>query len=382
MKIQNATKTGIMVALFLGACFITSAGASETPEADVKYTGVYNGRQIIPNYMAIFCKTNAEDMIKERKKLYDCMDKVVLKMNDKNASVRAEGVSDFANMRYEALKYMMGQAVTTGATISNYMDVQETMGETVAQTKTEHEDFAAMATATSMGTDVQNDARGLYSIVLQYSALEGLGYVDSNAVLELQQKIEENDAKQQANEKEVPPPVVSTSTVTVETKNPGTTDWAWDEGNMCSRRVCKPRGSESEQGDCSDESAVCPDGTYLTNDENIVMSCTGGVCVSYNYNSEYPVSYSDDNPYYSEWSWKDGNMCERQKCTGSTTAISSTYVDESKLTCTTEEDVCPDNYGVTAVYDKSNGKSFNVTCNGGVCTKTYYDNEDKPEDVE
>ena len=70
----------------------SGSGASGDKKSDAKkpekkkkeakvYTGVFNKRQIIPNSMAIYCETNAEDMLKESKKLYDCINKIAKKIN-------------------------------------------------------------------------------------------------------------------------------------------------------------------------------------------------------------------------------------------------------------------------------------------------------------
>ena len=60
----------------------TAKDKTKKEKIDVNYSGLVNGRQVIPNTMAIFCKTNAIDMVKDTGKLYDCINKMVKKIKN------------------------------------------------------------------------------------------------------------------------------------------------------------------------------------------------------------------------------------------------------------------------------------------------------------
>lgn len=158
------------------------AAKDKKEKADVDYTGVVNGRQVIPNTMAIFCKTNAIDMVKDTGKLYECINKMVKKIKNKDALIRQDGLNDWDEIRLEELKAMMSQAIAKGATISNYEEIQNSTGKAVSQMETEHEDNVGIANTISISTDVMNTMRDLYAERLRYEAISGIKDIELSAL--------------------------------------------------------------------------------------------------------------------------------------------------------------------------------------------------------
>lgn len=160
----------------------TAKDKTKKEKIDVNYSGLVNGRQVIPNTMAIFCKTNAIDMVKDTGKLYDCINKMVKKIKNKDSLVRQDGLKDWDEIRAEELRAMMAQAVAKGATIANYEEIQNSTGKAVSQTKTEHEDNVAIANTISISTDVMNTMRDLYAERLKYEAISGIKDIELSAL--------------------------------------------------------------------------------------------------------------------------------------------------------------------------------------------------------
>ncbi len=267
----------------------TGTSGAQTGEADkdkkdekedVNYTGVYNDSQIIPNSMAIFCKTNAEDMLKETQKLYDCVNKIVRKINDKDAAVRQEGSSELSGIRYEELKTMLAQAITKSATISNYEKIQKSTGEATGKTQTEHEDNVAIANTISTLTDVINSMRDLYAERLKAEAITGIASVDPSVIADIKNEDDgKSDKIDTGNESEQE--VVNSSKMTINSEDENRKngildegeagDWQWLKDSICRRNIV-------EFGQGTYEDGVCPDGVYKTGADDTKVYCQDGSC--------------------------------------------------------------------------------------------------------
>lgn len=263
-----------------------SADSSKKAEDATKYTGVFNDRQIVPNSMAIYCKTNAEDMVKERKKLYDCINLIAQKINDTDTAVRDENRLRYDEIRYEELKTLMSQAVAKGASISNYEKIQNEVGNASGQTKTEHEDNVAIANTLSTLTDVINTMRDLYAERLKNEAIAGINSINPDVIAKMAKNADETDSTNGGTASGTATDTGAasgkgtqeTNSTEVEVKEnmPKTSEYTWVEGNNCSRRVCKGSG----ENDCIDEKQVCPDNTYPLSD-GISVICFMGKCVQH-----------------------------------------------------------------------------------------------------
>ncbi len=149
---------------------------------DVNYTGVYNGRQIVPDIMAIYCKTNAEQFLADPSLMDKCLNRYLAAMNNANASLRADGVKDYNALVLRAALDAFATATTKSASVANYEDVQNDMADKSRQGQTEREDGAAISNTTSVTTDVINSLRELYASRLFVEAVQALEAVDPSVI--------------------------------------------------------------------------------------------------------------------------------------------------------------------------------------------------------
>lgn len=304
---------------------------------ETQYTGVFNERQIVPNTMAIYCKVNAEDMLKENAKLYNCINDIARKINDSDTSIRAENMQRFDEIRYEELKTMMAQAIAKGAAISNYENIQNELGDATGKTKTEHEDNVAIASATSTLTDVINTMRDLYAERLKNEAITGIQSIDPKVIKDIAEQESEaaNGDKSKGEDagtgtaKDGKKDQETTSTSIQVTENKPDIDVTWKEGNNCSQTVC----TGGDNGTCHEEVIPCPNNIYPINGSaGTYMVCINGECQKY----------------------EDDNFCDN----GSLKEQSGTITDPSTGMC--GDSKCP-----MGIYNFGGGK---YACYDDVCT--------------
>ena len=149
---------------------------------DVNYTGVYNGRQIVPDTMAIYCKTNAEQFLADTSLIDKCLNRYLAAMNNSNASLRSDGVKDYNALLLRLALDAYATALTKTASVANYEDVQNDMADKSRQSQTEREDGAAISNTTSVTTDVINSLRELYAASILVEAVQGLEAVDPSVI--------------------------------------------------------------------------------------------------------------------------------------------------------------------------------------------------------
>ena len=149
---------------------------------DVKYTGLYNGRQIVPDIMAIYCKTNGEEFLADTSKLDRCLNKYLAAMNSPNAALKAEGKDDYQALRLRVMLDAMAVAVTKSASVANYEEAQNKMADSSRKAQTEREDGAAMSNTTSVATDVMNSIRELLAVDMFKNAIDGMETVSPDVL--------------------------------------------------------------------------------------------------------------------------------------------------------------------------------------------------------
>lgn len=281
----NICKKTALFAL-IALCGVLTTRVASAADTDTDYTGMYNDRQIVPNSMAIFCKMNAEDMIKDFANLHNCVNKIVSKINNSDAQVSAEGKKDLEQIKFDMMKNMLAQALTKSATISNYEEVQNSMMESGAQTQTEHDDNAAIANTVAVLTDVINSMRDLYADKLKLTALEGIDKVDPQVIKDVMANADTEDG---ASKKADDTSAEYTSTEAQYTiEHPHVGDIVYNSGNQCVRNICT--GLDEEHLVCQPEYLDCPDGEYLDpSRNNAPVLCKGGKC-------EYIGAGEGENP--------------------------------------------------------------------------------------
>lgn len=156
--------------------------SAEAEAKDVNYSGLYNGKEIVPNIMAIYCKTNAEEFLADPTKMDKCIQKYIAAMNSRNAAAREEGLNDYNNLVLRVLMKMMSEAIAKGASTANYDDVANKTAEKTSQTETIHEDGAGISYTTSLSTDVINRLRELSVTTLFWQVVQGMRFVDPSII--------------------------------------------------------------------------------------------------------------------------------------------------------------------------------------------------------
>ncbi len=273
------------------------SSSSEKEKKSVEFTGLFNSSQIIPNEMAIFCQINGEDFLKDDAKRNSCIDKIALKINNKDSTVRNEGITEYGAVKYAELKTMAGQATTKNAATGSYQEIQNNVGKAISDTKTEHEDNVAIANSVSISTDVINTMRDLLVERLKYDAINGIASIDPNVIKEVEQNegasSGETSEKSQGSTIEVGEQTSDATKITYTVENPKTTEWRYKGDNMCEREVCTGEGDNIENLQCTTQTEACLDGKYLTSEGSV--GCTSGVCTLFkdsDENSDIPCENS------------------------------------------------------------------------------------------
>lgn len=181
-KLMNA-KTILTAFLFAGL----SVAAAQAEETNVSFSGSYQGAQIIPNEMAIFCQISGEDVYNDVSKIRPCLNSIIAKMHNSDAQAAKEGKEDWERIRLDQLNVVMGDAVAKTAYDADYTKDQNEIQEQGAKTQTEHEDVAAIAYAITSLTDNVSRLISLTAQNLKYGAIEGLALVDPNVAGEVQE---------------------------------------------------------------------------------------------------------------------------------------------------------------------------------------------------
>ena len=148
---------------------------AETKAPDVHYTGIYKDRQLIPNIMAIHCKMNAEDVVKDISKLDTCIRQYINEMNNEDSGVAQEGRKDFNTMRLSVINDMLSTSITKSASIKGYEETLNKYAEANTNTDTEFDTETALSNTIAFSTDIKNSLRELFIEVLKYEVISGMG---------------------------------------------------------------------------------------------------------------------------------------------------------------------------------------------------------------
>lgn len=202
MKKICAIKT-VLAAFLLAEFGITAVQAEDQAKPDVNYSGSYNGMQIIPNEMAIFCRLKGEAVYNDSSTIRSCLNKIIAKMHNSDAQTAKEGKEDWERIRVDQLTVLMGDAAAKTAYDADYEKDKDNLQQQSSQTKTEHEDVAAIAYAITSLTDNVSRLISLTAQNLKYNAIEGLALVDPAVVSDINDEVAtENAGTQVTSERE------------------------------------------------------------------------------------------------------------------------------------------------------------------------------------
>ena len=156
----------------------------EKPKDETTYSGVYKGHQIIPNLMALHCKVNAEDIVKDLSLMEKCIRQYLTEMNNENAAAKEEAMKDYNNLRYAVINDNLAVAITKAASIAGYEEKMNEYAEATSNADTKFDTETAVAYTQAFSTDVMNSIRELYVEMIKYEAVNGLIDVDPSAIVE------------------------------------------------------------------------------------------------------------------------------------------------------------------------------------------------------
>ncbi|MBQ4400005.1 MAG: hypothetical protein II830_01775, partial [Alphaproteobacteria bacterium] len=186
-------------------------------EDEEKYDGLYNGRHIIPDIMAMHCKIKGEDVAKNPKLFIDCIKQYVSEMNNPNASAKAEAEREYEILRYKFLTGAGTTAITKSQVVENHEETMNKHNDAHSEMKTESDDNKSITASLSFVTNMMNDIRELQVEQLKYMVVNGIGDIDPSVIMDEEEP--EEETKEKANTSGgAGDPEFSSTNVKVETK--------------------------------------------------------------------------------------------------------------------------------------------------------------------
>ncbi len=182
----------ILSLILVGAVNIVSANAADQKNEKnepIKYSGMYKGRQVVPNTLAIFCQMEGPVFVGTEKATvgkkevagatasWACLLKILEKMKHPDPQTRDEGVRDWKTITQDEIDQFMSETIAKGAVVENYEKDQDTMVYAAKETKDDHTDNVTKAATQLNMADVINTLRGLYAEELKYTVLSTLSSV-------------------------------------------------------------------------------------------------------------------------------------------------------------------------------------------------------------
>ena len=162
----------------------TEPKTEEKKEEDLsQYTGLYNGRYILPDIMARHCRIKGEDVAKDVSLYVNCIKKYVADMNNENATAKAEAEKEFEILRYKTLLDAASNAMTKSQSILNYEETMNKYNSADQEAQTEFDDNHALIATMSFMIDVMNSFRELQVEQLKYLAINGIVDIDPAIVM-------------------------------------------------------------------------------------------------------------------------------------------------------------------------------------------------------
>lgn len=154
-------------------------------EDDSKYDGLFNGRHIIPDIMAMHCHVMGEDIAKDPNLLIDCIKQYVSEANNSNAGAKMEAHKEFEILRYNVLQDLSATAITKSAAIAVYEPLMNKYNEATLNANTAHDDVIALVQTLAVMTDVFNDIRELQVEQMKYQAISAIYDIDPSIIADV-----------------------------------------------------------------------------------------------------------------------------------------------------------------------------------------------------
>lgn len=159
-----------------------------------KYTGLYNGRQLIPDIMARHCRITGEEVAKDPQKYIDCIKQYVSEMNNPDAAAKAEAEKQYQTLKYKTLLDNAAAAITKSQAVKNFEETLNKYLTASGEMFTEHGDNQATINTLGFVAEVLNSLRELQAEELKYNAMSAIADLDPAVVLDEEQKEEKSSS--------------------------------------------------------------------------------------------------------------------------------------------------------------------------------------------
>lgn len=156
-----------------------------------KYDGLYNGRHIIPDIMAMHCKIKGEDVAKDPQLFVNCIKQYVSEMNNSNATAKAEAEKEYQFLKYKFLTDAGATAITKSQAVDNHEETMNKHNEAHSEMKTESDDNKSITASLSFVTNMMNDIRELQVEQLKYMVVSGIEDLDPSVIMDEEEPEEE-----------------------------------------------------------------------------------------------------------------------------------------------------------------------------------------------
>lgn len=363
----------IFAALFVFNLLNGSALAKEET-----YSGVYKEKdssfQMFPNAMATLCKISAKDVVEDRTKLTECINKLVNKRRSSNAETAREGLKDINEIKTEQMQDMLALAIIKSSEVADYYaQKSDEVVDFNKGAKTVNDQDGAAINTNSVLTKVINNMNYVYAEQLKYLAISNFEDIEKDVLNNMTEteegkkaEQEQEEARKAEAEKNSGDGLEGADETVVETKLkaeiPGE-EVKYIGNGTC--QACYQKEGESPQ--CQE--TPCPDGTFDDPiNSNIKFVCRGGQCnrVEIPQASSKPelpknnkvvaddvVSVSGE---YVDTDW-NGNLLKNPY-------ISCTICKKNSNRCQFSSGICPD---WIKPLISANTRNLTFNCSNGLC---------------
>ena len=156
----------------------------QEPEDLSKYTGLFNGRHIIPDEMAKHCRITGEAVAQDPEEFIKCIRQYVSEMNNPNATAKAEAEKEYEMLKYKFLTDAGSTAMTKSVATTNNSDTIDKTSDAQSKGRTESDDNKTIMASGMLSVNVLNDIRELLVEQLKFDVVGGIGEIDPAIIME------------------------------------------------------------------------------------------------------------------------------------------------------------------------------------------------------
>ena len=155
----------------------------EKKEDLTQYDGLYDGRHIMPDIMAMHCRIKGEEVAQNPDLFIDCIKQYVSEMNNPDASAKAEAEREYEMLKYKVLTDAGSTAMTKSVAVNNNNKAMDETTQAQSNLPTESDDNKGIMASLMFVTNMMNDIRELMVEQLKYDVISGIGDIDPAIVM-------------------------------------------------------------------------------------------------------------------------------------------------------------------------------------------------------